>query len=105
MRNAGITFGIKEQWLLVLPQTLMRMHAGAIVTEHRFRHECHRLAMLASYILGDIFVEHHVVCCLHQRVETDIDFSLTSGTDFMMLCFNRHTEFLKLEHHLGANIL
>src|SRR6266702_48837 len=105
LRNTCIALAVIEQRLLVLPQALMRMHTRAIVTEHRFRHECHSLAMLASYILGDIFVEHQAVCYLHQRVETHVDLSLSCGTNFMMMCLDWYAYFFQKQYHLTTNVL
>src|SRR5712691_1762047 len=96
---------IIEQWLLALPQALVYVHTGAIVAKDGFGHECHGLPMLAGCILHDIFVEHHIICGLQQRIKTDIDLRLPWTANFMMLRLDQHAQFFEEERHLTANVL
>src|SRR5215471_19055110 len=61
--------------------------------------------MLASCVLSNILVKHHVVCSLYKCIETDIDLSLPCGPDLVMLRLDRYAELLEQERHLAANIL
>src|SRR5207249_9082340 len=44
-------FVARKQWFAFLPQTLMGVHAAAIVAKERLGHDGRRLAMLATHIL------------------------------------------------------
>src|SRR2546426_2407266 len=83
----------------------MDMHTGTIIAKYRLGHECDGLTMLASRILYDVFIEHHVVCGLEQRIVTDIDLCLSWSTDFMVLCFDQYAEFFERHGHLTTNVL
>jgi hypothetical protein len=39
----------------------------------------------AGDVLDDVFVEHHRVGGLHERVETEINFRLAGGRDLVVL--------------------
>src|SRR5881398_3224763 len=78
----------EEQGLLVLPEALMNVHTGAIIAEHGFGHECNSFAIFAGGVLGDILVEHNVICTLRQRTIAHVDLSLSWTAYFMVVCFN-----------------
>src|SRR5438046_1605943 len=75
----------RKQGLAASPETLMRVHAAAVVAEQRFGHEGDRLAILIRDIPDDVLVKHHVVGRFHQSVETLINFALTAGGDFVVV--------------------
>ena len=81
------------------------MHPGTIVTEEGFGHEARRLAMLAGHVTDDIFVNHHRVGGLHERVEAIVNFRLARRGDFVVVPFHRQAQLLHRQHHLGAQIL
>ena len=61
-----------------LPQRLVRVHSTSVVAEDGLGHERDRLALKIRHILYDVFVEQHFVGGADQRVELQIDFSLTA---------------------------
>ena len=72
----------------VLEKALVYMHAGAVVFEDRFGHECCHLVMFAADIFNDIFVHHHLIAHLYQRCKPHIDFTLSAGGYLVMMDFN-----------------
>ena len=58
-----------EQRLAFLPQALMRVHTGAVVTEERFRHEGHGLVVALGDVFDNVLVQQHVVGHRHEVVE------------------------------------
>ena len=102
--QVGIALSGKER-LAVFPDTLVAVHPRAVISEERFRHESGGLAVAPSDIANHILVEVHLVARANQGVETDVDFGLASGGDFMMLPLNLHPEILQHESNLIADIL
>ena len=72
----------------------MHVHPRTIVAPDRFGHEGRRLAMRASDVLDDVFVQEHVVSHRHQCVKAQINFALTGGGNFVMMHFNRDARLL-----------
>ena len=93
LRELRVAFGIIEERLAFLPQTLVRMHTRTIITEDWLGHERSRLTVLARRVLDNIFVEHHIVGGLCQRVKTNIDFRLSCRAHFMVLGLNGNADF------------
>src|SRR5690242_3822605 len=87
LRNTRVAITIIEEWFLILPQALMRMHARTIVAVNRFGHERDGLTMFTRCVLHNILIEEHVIRSLDQRVKADIDFGLSGCANFMMLGF------------------
>src|ERR1039458_3580306 len=84
---------------------LMHMHAAAVVGKQRLRHEGHRLAVLVGRVADDVFVQHHVVGRLHQRVEALVDLALAAGGHFVVMAFDVQPALDHGLHHLAAQIL
>ena len=83
----------------------MRVHAAAVVTEERLGHEGRGLAVLSRHVFDDVFVEHHRVGGLDQRVEAEINFGLAGCGDFVVLTFDGDPELFHDQAHLGADVL
>src|SRR5947209_3708725 len=83
----------------------MRVHTTAVIAEKRLGHEGCSLAVLLSYIAHDVFVEHHIVRGLHERVESLIDLALTRRRHFVMVTFDGDSTLLHGVHHLCAKVL
>src|SRR5205807_5585669 len=94
-----------EQRFAVFPKRNVGVHAGAIVTEQRLRHEGDGLVVPSRDVANDVLVILHRVAHLLQRRETDVDFCLASRSDFMMLFVHGDAGFLDLKRHFVANIL
>lgn len=69
---------VVEEGRAVLPQGLVAVHARAVVTEDRLRHERDGLALGARDVLDDVLVEQQVVGRLQQRVEAEVDLGLAA---------------------------
>ena len=80
----------------MIEQALMRVHAGPIVPKKRFGHERGHLSSLASCVLHNVFVDHHIIGGLDHGAVANINFSLTRGRHFMMLFLNWNAGYLKL---------
>src|SRR3954466_6111893 len=83
----------------------MTMHAAAVVPEEGFWHEGDGLSILIRDIADYIFVKHHVVRRLNQRVEALVDFTLPAGGNFVMVAFDIEAALDHHFHHLGPQIL
>ena len=94
-----------EQGLAVLPQTLMGMHAGAVIGIDRLGHECHGLAVSLGHVFDHVFVKLHVVGHLQHRVETHVDLALPGRADFMVMQLDAHARRDQRAHHLGPQVL
>ena len=55
--------------------------------------------------MNDVFVFHQVIGCFCQCVETEVDFSLSSCSNFVMMTLNAKTGFLHQTNHFAADIL
>ena len=100
----GVTVAGEERFA-IFPKRHVGVHAGAVVAEERLRHERDGLVVLLRDVPDDVFVILHVVGHLLHRSETDVDFGLAGGGDFMMLALDRDAGFLQLETHLVADVL
>ena len=84
VRQAGVARLVVEQRLAVLPQRLVGVHARAVVTEQRLRHERDRLAVLPRGVLDDVLEQLDVIGRVQQRVELVVDLGLTGGADLVV---------------------
>ena len=101
--QAGIAIS-GEQRLAILPQRLVRVHAGSVVTEEGLRHERDRLAVLVCHILGHVLVDAHFVRRPQEGIKHDVDLGLARGGDLMVLALDRHAESLHRQDHFVANV-
>src|SRR5579875_3708945 len=83
----------------------MNMHACPVIHEDRLGHESYGLAVATGHVLGDILVLHQVVRHPGERVEAEVDLSLSGGANLMMMHFNAHADALERQHHIRADIL
>ena len=104
LRKPGVFIAGKER-LVLGPQRLVGVHAGAVVAKDRLGHEGDGLAVLLGHALDDEFVLHHVVGGLQQRVEAQVDFALAGGGDFVVVALDVHAAGHHLHDHLRAQIL
>ena len=94
-----------KEWPLPLPNALMDMHPGAIVTKQRLWHEGRRHAAFARDVLDYVFVDHHIVGHARQWGEAHVDLPLAAGRDFVMVGFDADADVLEGLHHFRARIL
>ncbi len=103
--QVGVAVGAVEQVLAVLPQTLVAVHATAVIAEHRLGHEGKRLAVGHGGVLQDVLVGLQCVAHLHQGAEFQVDLHLSAGGDFAVV----HLDLDARQHHaqdgLGAPVL
>ena len=84
VRQTGVAELVVEQRRAVLPQRLVAVHARAVVTEERLRHEGDRLAGGPGDVLDDVLEQHQLVGGVQQRVELVVDLGLTGGADLVV---------------------
>src|SRR5258706_98407 len=100
-----IAFHVKEQGLFALPQALMYVHAGTVVSKDWLGHEGDRFTIFARGVLHYIFVKHDVISGLEQGIEPDIDLGLSRAANFMVLGLNQYAIIFEQQCHLAADIL
>src|ERR1700681_1104088 len=83
----------------------MRMHAAAVVTEDRLRHESDGLSVLDSNVFHDVLVEHHAVGGFDHGVEAEVYFRLARRGDLVVVAFDGQAAVLHGHDHLAAKIL
>jgi hypothetical protein len=94
----------KERFV-ILPKRHVGVHARAVITEERLRHEGDGLVVPARYIANDVFVILHLVAHRLEGRETNINLCLTGGCDLVMLALNRDSGPLQFEAHFVADVL
>src|SRR3989344_2130640 len=98
-------FFIIKQFLLILPDALVCVHAAAIISKQRFGHECDDFASVMRNITHDILELKNVVCLANKRIILDVNLGLSSSRNFMVLSFNFNARGLQRKCHLITNIL
>jgi hypothetical protein len=73
-----------EQWLIVLPQTLMYVHTRAVIAEDGLWHKGRGLIVPTRHILDDVLEPHHLVRHLRQR--WTYRFRIAGSGHLMVLC-------------------
>jgi hypothetical protein len=94
-----------EQRLAVLPDALVSVHARAVVAEDGLGHKGHGLPVAQRDVLGDVFVQHHLVGHARERVVTQIDLGLARGRHLRVMLLDDDAGLLHLQDHLGADVL
>src|SRR3989442_15557118 len=94
-----------ENVLAFLPETLVSMHARAVILKERLRHHGHRLSAPTPNVLDDVLVEQDLVSHLCKRGVLHIDFSLAGGPDFVVMNLDNDTALLEPAHHLTTNVV
>src|ERR1051325_589498 len=83
----------------------MGMHSTAVVAEQRLGHERYSLSVLRGRVPDNVFIEHHVVGRFDQGIKALIDFTLSGGSDLVVMAFDIETAFDHGLDHFGAQIL
>ena len=94
VRELGVSGLVKEQRFAALPDRRVNMHARAVVSEDRLRHESGRLAVLPGDVLDDVLKLHDIVSAARQGVETPIDLGLTCCAHLMVGALDLHAKAL-----------
>ena len=102
--QARVAHLVVEERRAVLPDALVAVHAGAVVTEDRLGHERGGLARRPRDALHHVLVEHQVVGLLEQRAEQDVDLRLARGADLVVLHLHRDADLDQLADHLRAQV-
>src|SRR5258708_296600 len=105
VRQQGVAVLVVEQRLVVIPQALVGVHAGAVVTEERLGHERRRIAVAITHVLDDVLVLQDLIGHAHQRPKAHVNFGLAGGTALVVVDFDLDARLLHLEHDFTAQIL
>ena len=93
-----------EDRLIALPDRLVDMHTGAVVAEHRLRHEGCRLAVGLGHVVDHIFVDLQSIAGLHQRAELDAQLVL-GGAHLMVMLLGDDAHVGHHTQHFRAQVL
>ena len=104
LREVGVAVAV-EQRLATLPDRLVGVLTGAVVTKQRLRHEGDALAVAPRHVLHDVLVEEHLIRHVQERREAHVDLRLAGGGDLVVLALDGDPTRLELEDHLGAQVL
>ena len=66
----------------------MTVHTAAVVAEQGFGMNVTDLAVLIRDVTDDVFVQHHVVGRLDERVEALVDLALAARRDLVVMAFD-----------------
>src|SRR6476619_4224044 len=88
-----------EKRFIAFPKRDASMHAAAVIGEEWLGHKSDGFVVPLGHVAHDVFVVLHVVCHLFNRGETNVDFSLARGRDFVVLALDRDARLLQLETH------
>ena len=101
--KTGVTVAGKEV-LILLPDGLVHVHTGTVVTEHGLGHEGSGLAIGGCHVPDRVLHDLQPVGALHKRGKTRADFTLTGSTHFVVVHFTGNPLLFKQRHHFGANV-
>ena len=104
VRQTRVARLVVEQRLAVLPQRLVGVHAGTVVTEQRLGHEGDGLAVLPRGVLDDVLEQQHIVGRGQQRVELVVDLGLSGGADLVVAALQDEARVLQVGGHLVAQV-
>ena len=102
--QAGVPGFVVEQRRAVLPQRLVRVHAGAIVTGERLRHEGGGLAVQVRGLLDDVLEILNVIGRVQQGVEAVVDLLLAAGAHLVVEALQLEPGLLQVLRHLVAQL-
>ena len=103
-REPAVALLVVEQRLAVVPQRLVRVHAGSVVAHERLRHERGDLAPLERRVLDDVLELQDVVGRVHHRVELVVDLALPGGADLMVRALDIQAHIDQLENDVVAQV-
>ncbi|CCK16618.1 Glutamine synthetase (glnA) gene and ORF1 [Cronobacter universalis NCTC 9529] len=98
-------FIAREQVGAVLGQGHVAVHTGAVIAEHRFRHEGCGFAEAVRDVMHDIFVDLNFVRFLGHGVEAGRHFVLTGGGHFVVVRFNDQAHLFHGQTHHRTDVL
>src|SRR5665648_576307 len=104
IREAAIAAFVIEERNAVLPEALVVVHPGAVLTEDRLGHERGGLATVPRDVLDDVLELHQVVAGLQQGAEAVADLLLSGGADLVVVALDADTGLGQLQTHLGAHV-
>ena len=89
----------------ILPQALVGVHAGTVISENRLGHESGYLTVSVGDVFHHVFLDHHIIGHFGQGIVSHIDFSLPGRSYLMVMFFHHDAEVLQLLHALGTQVL
>ena len=95
---------VVEEWLAVLPQRLVRVHTGAIVTCKWLGHKGCGLVESYRGVFDDVLESLDVIGRMQHGVEAVVDFLLSAGADLAVEALNLETDFLQSTDHGIADL-
>ena len=101
--KTGVAVACKEV-LILLPDGLVHVHAGTIVTEHGLGHEGGGLTVGSCHVPDRVLHDLQPVGALHERGKACTDFALTGGAHFVMMNFAGNALLFEQRHHFGADV-
>ena len=106
-RVAGLRVAvlIVEDGLAILPERLVRVHAGAVVTKERLGHERRRLAVLMGYRLDDVLVDLDGVTYGHHGAVVESDLGLSRRGHLVMVLVDVQAGVHHRKDDMGAQVL
>src|SRR5919106_6815088 len=93
-----------KQWLLTLPQRLVTVHTGTVITIKRLRHERRRLSKLMSSIANYVLKDLKIVRRSQHRRVTEVDFTLTRRRHFVVMTFDSNATLAQRQRYLRSQI-
>ena len=104
VREVSVAALIVEEGLAVLPQRLVAVHTGAVVTEHRLRHEGHGLAPSVCGAFDDVLELQQVVSSLGEGVELVVDFCLAGCAHLVVATLNLKANLVQSNAHCVTQV-
>ncbi len=93
-----------KERLAVFPDRHVHMHAGAVITVDRLRHEGCRFAIGVGHIVDHIFVFLQLIGLFGQAVKDQAQLVLAGG-HLVVVLVDLHPQTLHGGQHLGAQVL
>ena len=103
--ESGVAVLVVEQWLAVLPQGLVGVHAGAVVACQWLWHEGGGYAVLPCGVLDDVLEGLQVISCVQQRVELVVDLLLAAGAHLVVCTLQVEASVAQVAAHFVAQVL
>src|SRR5699024_2176798 len=92
----GVTGFIIKQWLAVLPQRLVSVHAGAAIASQWLRHKGCGLPVGLSGVANDVLKRLHIIASVQQIGVLVVDLLDATGGYFVVEAFNLKADFLQV---------
>ena len=104
VREVSVAALVVEEGLAVLPQRLVAVHTGAVVTEHGLGHEGHGLAPCVCGALDDVLELQQVVSSLGEGVELVVDFCLAGCAHLVVATLNLKADLVHCYAHCVTQV-